>query len=96
MNIDTDFLSELYVLVKESLNKTSTQKSMRKRYIEEEVIDKDGNSEHLRLLEDGNLIKPLAIETVVQLQNYDLLTYLDKVIEKQNLTTKNNIYMRLL
>lgn len=89
LNIDVDFLEELYTEAKESLNKTSTPKSMRKRYTEVEVIDKEGNSKHLRLLEDGNLIKPLAIETVAQLQDYDLLTYLDKVREKQNLSTKN-------
>lgn len=53
------------------------------------TIDKEGNIEKFRLLEDGNLIKPLAIETVANLQNYDLLTYLDKVREKQNLSTKN-------
>ncbi|WP_121627787.1 hypothetical protein [Poseidonibacter antarcticus] len=89
LNINTDYLEELYQEGKESLNKTQTNTSMKKRYTEVEIIDKEGNIEKFRLLEDGNLIKPLSIETVANLQNYDLLTYLDKVREKQNLSTKN-------
>lgn len=89
LNIDTDYLEELYIEGKESLNKTQTNTSMKKRYTEVETIDKDGKVEKFRLLEDGNLIKTLPIETVANLQNYDLLTYLDKVREKQNLSTKN-------
>ncbi|WP_108062611.1 hypothetical protein [Poseidonibacter lekithochrous] len=88
LNIDTEYLELLFTSAKESLNGTTTNKELKKRYTEVEIIDKDGNSEHLRLLEDGLLIKPLAIETVSKLQDYDLLTYLDKVREKQNLSTK--------
>lgn len=57
---------------------------MKKRYTEVEIIAKDGNKESFRLLEDGNLIKTLPIETVSKLQDYDLLTYLDKVREKKS------------
>lgn len=89
LNIDTDYLELLFHKAKESLNKTTTNKELRKRYTDVEVIDKEGNKENLRLLEDGKLIKPLAVETVANLQDYDLLTYLDKVREKQNLSTKN-------
>jgi len=89
LNIDTEYLELLFISAKESLNGTTTNKELKKRYTEVEVIDKDGNSEHLRLLEDGLLIKPLAIETVSKLQDYDLLTYLDKVREKKSLSTRN-------
>ena len=43
----------------------------------------------MRLLEDGNLIKPVDIQTLANLDNYYLLVYLDKVREKQHLSTKD-------
>lgn len=89
LNIDTEYLELLFTSAKESLNGTTTNKELKKRYTEVEIIDKDGNSENRRLLEDGLLIKTLPIETVSKLQDYDLLTYLDKVREKKNLSTRN-------
>lgn len=89
LNLDSDYIDELYKKGKESLTKASTTQELKKRYTEVELIDKDGNSEHLRLLEDGKLIKPLNIQTVSMLQNYDLHVYLEKTREKQHLSTKD-------
>lgn len=89
LNLDSDYIDSLYNQAKESLTKTSNTQELKKRYTDVEIIDKDGNSEHLRLLEDGKLIKPLNIQTVSKLQDYDLLVYLDKTKEKQNLSLKN-------
>lgn len=89
LNLDSDYIDELYKKGKESLTKTKSTTILKKRYTDVEIIDKDGNSEHLRLLEDGNLIKPLDIETVANLDNYYLLVYLEKVREKQHLSTKD-------
>ncbi len=89
LNIDSNFLDELYKDAKESLNKTTTNKELKKRYTEVEIINKNGSKENLRLLEDGNLIKPLRTETVSKLQDYDLLVYLDKTREKKHLSSRD-------
>jgi len=89
LNLDSDYIDSLYNQAKESLTKTSNTQELKKRYTDVEIIDKDGNSEHLRLLEDGKLIKPLNIQTVSKLQDYDLLVYLDKTKKKQHLSTKD-------
>lgn len=89
INLDSDYIDELYKKGKESLTKTKSTTVLKKRYTDVEIIDKDGNIEYLRLLEDGNLIEPLDIETVANLDNYYLLVYLEKVKEKQHLSTKD-------
>ena len=89
LNLDSDYIDELYKKGKESLTKIKSTSELKKRYTDVEIIDKDGNSEHLRLLEDGNLIKPVDIQTLANLDNYYLLVYLDKVREKQHLSTKD-------
>lgn len=91
LTLDIDFLSELYLKAKESLKKTTTQKELKKDYIEVDIIDETTNKkENFRLLNSGELIKPLKTETVSNLSDYDLLVYLDKTSEKQHLTTRNN------
>lgn len=93
LNIDAAFIEELYKEGKESLKKTVTKDSLKKRYTELEMIDKDGNSEQYRWLDDGNVIKPSKPINVSLLWNFDLLKYLDKVSKKKHLSLKDmNIY----
>ncbi|WP_172658288.1 hypothetical protein [Arcobacter cloacae] len=73
------------------MKKTTTQKELKKDYIEVDVIHEDSNEkENFRLFPDGSLIKPLRTETVANLSDYELLVYLDKTSEKQHLTTRDN------
>ena len=91
LTLDIDFLNELYLKAKESLKKTTTAKELKKDYIEVDIIDETTNKkENFRLLNSGELIKPLRTETVANLSDYDLLVYLDKTSEKQHLTTRDN------
>ena len=91
LTLDIDFLNELYFKAKESLKKTTTAKELKKDYIEVDIIDETTNKkENFRLLNSGELIKPLKTETVSNLSDYDLLVYLDKTSEKQHLTTRDN------
>lgn len=91
LTLDTEYLNELYFKAKDSLNKTTTKKELKKGYIEVDVIDEKSNlKEEFRLLKDGTLIKPLRIETVANLSDYELLVYLDKTSEKQHLTIRDN------
>ena len=91
LTLDIDFLNELYFKAKESLKKTTTAKELKKDYIEVDIVDETTNKkENFRLLNSGELIKPLKTETVANLSDYDLLVYLDKTSEKQHLTTRDN------
>jgi hypothetical protein len=89
LNIDKDYTNILFDKAKESLRKTTTTKELKKNYIDVDVISVDGKKENFRLLENGELIKPLKTETVANLSDYDLLVYLDKTSDKQHLSTKN-------
>ena len=51
---------------------------------------KTNKKENFRLLNSGELIKPLRTETVANLSDYDLLVYLDKTSEKQHLSIRDN------
>ncbi|RXJ85976.1 hypothetical protein CRU90_01585, partial [Arcobacter cloacae] len=91
LTLDSENLKELYFKAKESLKKTTTQKELKKDYIEVDIIDETTNKkENFRLFPDGSLIKPLRTETVANLSDYELLVYLDKTSEKQYLTTRDN------
>ncbi len=91
LTLDTEYLSELYFKAKDSLKKTTTNKEIKKDYIEVDVIHEDSNEkENFRLFPDGTLIKPLRTETVANLSDYDLLVYLDKTSEKQHLSNRDN------
>lgn len=91
LTLDIDFLNELYFKAKESLKKTTTQKELKKDYIEVDIIDETTNKkENFRFLNSGELIKPLRTETVANLSDYDLLVYLDKTSDKQHLSTRDN------
>lgn len=91
LTLDIEFLNELYFKAKETFNKTTTNKQIKKDYIEVDVIHENTNEkENFRLLKDGTLIKPLRTETVVNLNDYELLVYLDKTSEKQHLSTRDN------
>lgn len=91
LTLDIDFLSELHLKAKESLKKTTTAKELKKDYIEVDIVDETTNKkENFRLLNSGELIKPLRTETVANLSDYDLLVYLDKTQEKKHLSTRDN------
>jgi hypothetical protein len=91
LTLESEYLINLYFKAKETLKKTTTQKELKKDYIEVEIIDEKTNKkDNYRLLNSGELIKPLRTETVVNLSDYDLLVYLDKTQEKQHLTTRDN------
>lgn len=89
LQLDSELLNSYLKLAKESFTKSPTMKQLRKRYTEVEIIHSDGRKEQLRLLEDGNLIKPLNIQTVALLQDYDLHVYLEKTQENQHKSTKD-------
>lgn len=91
LTLESEYLINLYFKAKDYLKKTTTQKELKKDYIEVEIIDETINKkENFRLLNNGELIKPLRTETVANLSNYDLLVYLDKTQEKQHLTIRDN------
>jgi hypothetical protein len=91
LTLESEYLINLYFKAKETLKKTTTQKELKKDYIEVEIVDEKTNKkDNYRLLNSGELIKPLRTETVVNLSDYDLLVYLDKTQEKQHLTTRDN------
>ncbi len=87
--LDGELLTSYVKLAKESLKKSPTVSELKKRYTEVEIIHPNGAKENLRLLEDGNLIKPLNIETVALLQDYDLHLYLEKTLENQHKSIKD-------
>jgi hypothetical protein len=92
LTLESEYLINLYFKAKDSLKKTTTQKELKKDYIEVEIVDETTNKkENYRLLNSGELIKPLRTETVANLNDYDLLVYLDKTQEKQHLTTRDNL-----
>lgn len=91
LTLDDEHLRSLYFKAKESLKKPTTQKELKKDYIEVDIIDETTNKkENFRLLNSGELIKPLRTETVANLSDYDLLVYLDKTSEKQHLSIRDN------
>jgi hypothetical protein len=92
LTLDDEHLTSLYFKAKESLKKTTTQKELKKDYIEVDIVDETTNKkENFRLLNSGELIKPLRTETVANLNDYELLVYLDKTSEKQHLSTRDNL-----
>ena len=73
------------------MKKTTTAKELKKDYIEVDIVDETTNKkENFRLLNSGELIKPLRTETVANLSDYDLLVYLDKTQEKKHLSIRDN------
>ena len=89
LNLDSSYVDDLYRKAKDSLTKTTSEKEMKKDYIEVEVIDEKTNEKENYILRNGELIKPLRIETVANLSDYDLLAYLDKTRKKKHLSTKD-------
>ena len=92
LTLESEYLVNLYFKAKDSLKKITTQKELKKDYIEVEIVNEITNKkDNYRLLNSGELIKPLRTETVANLNDYDLLVYLDKTQEKQHLTTRDNL-----
>lgn len=99
LNIDTDYLELLFYKAKESLKRTTTNKEIKKRYIDVEVIEENSKTnsstkENLRLLEDSSLIKPVEVISVSTLSDYDLQVYYEKAMTRQHLGKREfDIYL---
>lgn len=87
--LDKEYLNHLYEKGKDSFKKTTTPKQLKQDYIDIEFIHKDGKVEKLRQLSNGEIIKPLKVETVSKLSDYDLHRYLEQVTLVQHLSTRN-------
>lgn len=79
--LDLELVTHYYKEAKHNIIKTHHNLKEKKRYVEVQIIHPNNKIEKLRLLEDGRLIKPLNIETVSRLQDYDLLLYYEKLLE---------------
>ena len=86
VNIDMDFLVTLFKEAKESLTKTTSNKEIKKRYTDVEVTHPNGVKENLRLLDSGELIKPLNILSVSKLDNYELHRYYSSTVPNIHLS----------
>lgn len=89
LNLDADFIVELYKEGKESLKKVTTEKEMQKTYLDIEYIDKDGNSEDYRQLKDGSFIKMEKIKDLSKLSDYELWNYLEETRTKRTLSNRD-------
>lgn len=90
ITLDPSYIDELYLKAKDSFTKKEEPQKMKKNYIDVEVInEKTGETDSYRLLNNGELIKPLSTYSVCNLSDYDLLVYLDKTSEKMHLSKKD-------
>ncbi|NVJ54216.1 MAG: hypothetical protein HWD90_11000 [Campylobacteraceae bacterium] len=87
--IDSEYLDNLFIKAKDSLNKTTSNKELKKRYIDIEVINPDNSRQHLRQLEDKTIIEPIKTISLSTLSDYDLLRYLEKVQLTQHESKRN-------
>lgn len=86
---DMEYLEEFFKKTKESLNKTTTIKEIRKDYIDIDVVHPDGKKEKLRQFNNGDIITPLSTVSVKELNDYELHRYLEKVQENQHKSQKD-------
>jgi len=79
--LDKEYLHELYIKANDSIKnpKSSNSNEIKKNYIEIDIIDKDGNVKHLRQLDNGSIITPLKTISVVELNDYELFRYAEKI-----------------
>lgn len=90
ITLDGSYIDELYLKAKDSFTQTTTTKEIKKNYIPVEIVNEQTNrKENLRLLENGELIKPKNLQSVSKLNDYELMVYLDKVTETQHLSTRD-------
>jgi len=89
LTLDKDYITSLYVRAKESLTKTTSRKEIKKDYIEVDITNLKNETKHYRHLKDGSLIEPVNVVSVCELQDYDLLVYLEKSQENQHKSVKD-------
>lgn len=80
ITLDIEYLEELYKKAKDSiLNPKKKEEEIKQRYIDIDIIDVTGEVKRLRQLEDGSLITPTKTISVVELNDYELFSYTEKV-----------------
>ena len=86
LNIEPHHLDGYYYRAKQSLKETTTTKEMKKTYEDlDNYINADGKKEKVRVLEDGDIIKPVSVVSVNELSDLDLFQYLDKLTTNKKL-----------
>ncbi|XOB62964.1 hypothetical protein ACMC56_03965 [Campylobacterota bacterium DY0563] len=85
LTLDIEYLKELYLKAKDSiLNPKPKKEQIKQRYVDIDIIDKEGNIKRLRQLEDGSIITPTRTISVVELSDYELFRYADKIQNVQH------------
>lgn len=86
--VELEHLDAYYFEAKRSLTETTTVKEMKKSYEDlDNYINPDtGEQEKVRLLDDGEIIKPVNVVSVAELGDYDLTMYLNKVNKHKDLS----------
>ena len=89
LNIDIDYLEKLFLKAKESLKKTTTNKHIKKDYIDVDIVDLNNRIKKLRLLDDGTLIEQVSTVSVNKLNDVDLMYYMETIRKTQFESLKN-------
>ena len=87
--MDSTYIDELYLKAKESINKRISNPPVKKDYIEVDFIDENSNKKESFRLINNKLVKPIKTQIVAELNDYDLLVYLDETSKKQHLSKKD-------
>ena len=89
IQISKEILDEYFNEAKESLNKSKNETSTKKTYIDIDMTHKDGRQEELRLLNSGELIKPVKVISVNKLGDYNLNQYVKDTKAQSHLSKKH-------
>ncbi len=89
ITIDIELLEIFFYKAKESLTKSKNKTADKQRYTPVDIIQENGETKELRLLDDGNLISPLDTCNVSKLEDYELHVYLDKCRNKRQLSQRD-------
>jgi len=89
VEISKDILDEYYDEVKNSFSGANKNKIIKKTYIEIEHFTKDNIKTDLRLLDSGELIKPVKVISVNKLGDYTLHQYVKDTKAQSHLSQKH-------
>jgi len=89
VQISKDILNEYYDEVKDSFSGKNRNKPIKKTYIDIDMTHKDGRQEELRLLNSGELIKPVNVISVNKLGDYTLNQYVKDTKAQSHLSQKH-------
>lgn len=89
VEISKDILDKYYDEAKNSLNKSNKNKIIKKNYIDVEHFTKENIKTDLRLLDDGELIKPVKVISVNKLGDYSLNQYVTDTKSQSHLSQKH-------